>query len=68
MLILYLLLIYNSYCFNTLFGVNFHHTEASDEELEYMSKAFKVGRIDFHWERTEKEKGVYDFSIYDTLT
>lgn len=33
-----------------------------------MSKAFKVGRVDFHWERTEKEKGIYDFSIYDTLT
>ena len=33
-----------------------------------MSKAFKVGRIDYHWERTEKEKAVYDFTTYDALT
>jgi hypothetical protein len=49
-------------------GVNIHFTEARPGELEMLKAAgFKWVRMDFMWQGTEREKGVYDFSAYDRL-
>lgn len=50
------------------FGVNIHFTEPKPGELEMIAAAgFKWVRMDVHWENTEKQRGVYDFSAYDRL-
>ena len=32
-----------------------------------LAKAFKVARMDFHWDNIEKKRGVYDFTAWDGL-
>lgn len=50
-------------------GVNIHFTDAKPGELEMIQAAgFKHLRMDFTWDSTEKQRGVYDFSAYDRLT
>ncbi len=49
-------------------GVNIHFTDPKPGEMEMLKGAgFRVIRMDFAWSRTEREKGVYDFSAYDRL-
>ncbi len=49
-------------------GVNIHFTDAREGELEMLAAGgFRVARMDFAWDSTEKTKGVYDFSAYDRL-
>lgn len=49
-------------------GVNIHFTDAQPGELEELSQAgFRWVRMDFHWDKTEKAPGVYNFSAYDRL-
>jgi hypothetical protein len=46
-------------------GVNIHFTEAMPGELEMIADAgLRWVRMDFFWQDTEREKGVYDFSRY----
>jgi len=49
-------------------GVNIHWTTPQAGELQ-MLKAGGFGfiRMDFNWDATEPQKGVYDFSQYDIL-
>ncbi len=49
------------------FGVNIHFTQEQPGELDKLAEAYKAVRMDFIWARTEKTKGVYDFSQYDIL-
>jgi hypothetical protein len=49
-------------------GVNIHFTTAKPGEMRMLADAgFKWVRMDFTWAATERKKGVYDFSRYDTL-
>lgn len=49
-------------------GVNIHFTGAPARDLDAMQRAgFHWARMDFDWHSIEKQKGVYDFSAYDTL-
>jgi len=49
------------------FGVNIHYTKGAPGETAMLAKAFRVVRTDFVWAETERRKGVYDFSAYDSL-
>lgn len=50
-------------------GVNIHFVTGHLRQLDMIKAAgFKFIRMDFHWARTEREKGVYDWSAYDELT
>ena len=50
-------------------GVNIHFTGAPARDLDMIQAAgFRFIRMDFNWERVEKQKGVYDFVPYDQLT
>ncbi len=50
------------------FGVNFHHNSYTIEDLDLIKAAgFKLIRTDFLWHNIEKEKGVYDFNVFDQL-
>jgi len=51
------------------FGVNVHFYEKNiSRHVEYLKKAgFGWVRIDFSWDRVEREKGMYDFSVYDEM-
>jgi len=49
-------------------GVNIHFTDPQPGEMEMLAQAgFKWVRMDFAWNATEREKGVYDFSAWDRL-
>eukprot|EP01084_Bolivina_argentea_P276111 471037_1 len=48
-------------------GTNIHFTSPTGGVPHQLSEAFNVVRMDFNWQSTEKTKGVYDFSSYDTL-
>ena len=49
-------------------GVNIHFTDPRPGEMEMLAAAgFRIVRMDFVWDRTEREKGRYDFSAYDRL-
>jgi hypothetical protein len=49
-------------------GLNIHFTDPKPGELEMIAAAgFKWVRMDLTWAKTEKKKGVYDFSAYDRL-
>jgi len=49
-------------------GVNIHFTDPQPGEMDMLEAAgFGWVRMDFAWGATEKTKGVYDFSHYDTL-
>lgn len=49
-------------------GVNIHFTEPQPGEMEKIRDAgFRIVRMDFDWAAIEKQRGVYDFSRYDTL-
>ncbi len=49
-------------------GVNISFTQAHPGELEMIAAAgFSWVRVDFKWDVTEKEKGQYDFEVYDKL-
>lgn len=49
-------------------GVNIHFTDPQPGEMDMLA-ALGVGfvRMDLAWGATERQKGVYDFSHYDTL-
>lgn len=51
------------------FGVNIHFTDKNIEQHVALLKEAGFGwvRKDLNWARIEKEKGVYDFSLYDPL-
>lgn len=50
-------------------GVNIHFTDPRPGEMEMLGAAgFRHIRMDFTWQSTEKQKGVYDFSAYERLT
>ena len=50
-------------------GVNIHFTGGHEGELDLIAAAgFKVVRMDFAWDATERRKGEYDWSAYDELT
>jgi hypothetical protein len=49
-------------------GVNIHFTDAQPGEIKMIAEAgFRWVRMDFIWEATEQQRGVYDFSAYDRL-
>ncbi len=49
-------------------GVNIHLRGPQDEQARMIADAgFRFIRMDFSWSLIEKEKGVYDFSLYDPL-
>src|SRR3989442_10483955 len=49
-------------------GVNIHFTDPQPDEIKIIADAgFRWVRMDFIWEATEKQRGVYDFSAYDRL-
>jgi hypothetical protein len=49
-------------------GVNIHFTQPRDGEADQLAAAgFTFVRMDFGWGTTERHRGVYDFSAYDTL-
>src|ERR1051325_1192006 len=49
-------------------GVNIHFTDAQPGEIKMIAEAgFRWVRMDFKWDETEREQGVYDFSAYDRL-
>ncbi len=49
-------------------GVNIHFTDPRPGEMKMLAAAgFRWIRMDFGWGRTERERGVYDFSAYDRL-
>jgi hypothetical protein len=51
-----------------LMGVNIHFTDARPGEMKMLAEAgFKWIRMDFNWGGIEREKGIYDWSAYDTL-
>jgi polysaccharide biosynthesis protein PslG len=50
------------------FGVNIHFTDPAPGDLEMIHAAgFTWVRMDLAWGATERQKGHYDFSHYDTL-
>jgi len=50
------------------FGINIHFT-GEPRDLDMIAEAgFKFIRMDFAWGGIEREKGVYNFESYDTLT
>lgn len=50
-------------------GVNIHFTTGHNKDLDMIATAgFKIIRMDFGWQNTEREKGVYNWSDYDELT
>ncbi len=50
-------------------GVNIHFTTGHEKDLDMIAAAgFKIIRMDFAWQGTEKEKGVYNWSAYEELT
>jgi len=50
-------------------GVNIHFVTGHEADLELIAAAgFKVVRMDFVWEATEKARGRYDWSDYETLS
>jgi hypothetical protein len=47
-------------------GLNLHSTYLAPGQLEMIAAAgFKWIRLDLFWDRTEKQKGTYDFTDYD---
>lgn len=49
-------------------GVNIHFTDPAPGEMgRFQAAGFRRARMDFLWNRVEKQKGVYDFSAYDRL-
>lgn len=49
-------------------GYNIHFTSPQKLEMEMIaSSRANIIRMDFNWEKTEKERGIYDFSEYDIL-
>jgi hypothetical protein len=50
------------------FGVNIHFIHPRPGEMKMLADSgVRWIRTDFHWEASEKSKGVYDFSVYDSL-
>lgn len=50
------------------FGVNIHFTDPQPGEMKKIAESgARWVRMDFIWEATEREKGIYDFSPYDRL-
>jgi hypothetical protein len=50
-------------------GVNIHFTTGHERDLDLIAAAgIKIVRMDFGWESTERERGRYNWSTYDTLT
>lgn len=50
-------------------GVNIHFTTGHYKDLDMIAAAgFGIIRMDFGWQSTEREKGVYNWSDYDELT
>ncbi len=50
------------------FGINIHGNSYNSHELNLIKAAgFKVIRTDFLWHNIEREKGVFDFHVYDQL-
>ena len=50
-------------------GVNINFTKGHEQELDLVAASgAKFIRMDFHWDRTERTKGQYDWSPYDELT
>lgn len=50
-------------------GINIHFTSGHEQDLKMISDAgFKWVRMDFSWAATERQKGVYNWSDYDTFT
>ena len=49
-------------------GYNIHFTDAQQGELEMLAASgVKIIRNDLTWSRTERQKGIYNFSAYDQL-
>src|SRR5438067_11954582 len=49
-------------------GVNIHFADPQPGEIKTIADAgFRWVRMDFKWEVTETQRGVYDFSAYDRL-
>ena len=50
-------------------GYNIHFTDAKPGEMEMLAESgATMVRMDFGWNGTEREKGVYDFQAFDRLT
>ena len=50
-------------------GVNIHFAGGHEKDLDLIAAAgFKFIRMDFGWQSTEREKGIYNWSAYDELT
>ncbi|HEY3412097.1 MAG TPA: cellulase family glycosylhydrolase [Armatimonadota bacterium] len=56
-----------SQTFPDAFGVNIHFTKGAPGEVEALSQAYKVARMDFGWGSIERVRGQYDFADYDGL-
>ncbi len=49
-------------------GTNIHFTQEKPGEAAMMAAGgYRVIRMDFAWDATEREKGIYDFAAYDKL-
>jgi hypothetical protein len=49
-------------------GVNIHFTNPKPGEIKLIADAgFHWVRMDFKWDATERERGRYDFAVYDRL-
>src|SRR5713226_7769594 len=58
----------NAKTFPSGFGVNIHFTDGQPGEIKMIAAAgFRWVRMDFKWDATEHERGVYDFSAYERL-
>jgi len=50
-------------------GVNIHFVTGHARDLDLITNAgFRIVRMDFSWEATERKAGVYDWTEYDELT
>jgi len=50
-------------------GYNIHFTDARPGEMEMLADSgATIIRMDFGWNGTEREKGIYDFSAFERLT
>lgn len=50
-------------------GYNIHFTDAKPGEMEMIAESgATIIRMDFGWNGTEREKGIYDFSPFERLT
>ena len=50
-------------------GVNIHFVQGHQRDLDLIQAAgFKFVRMDFDWHAIERNKGEYDWSVYDELT